>query len=130
MQELIEVIRVAVATDASAEQKATGVQACRTIVAALDAEPGRPIMLPGMPLPTATSGVSVDQMFDLIIARLTTIATQRDAQPALPAAPAPRGLRVPVTPAALPRPTTKPAALPRPTARPVANAKRSNARKP
>ncbi len=107
MQELIEAIRVAVANDASAEQKATGVQACRTIIAVLGSEPGKPIMLPGTPLPAVTSRVSVDQMLDLMIARLTTIAGERDAHPAPTVAP-PRGLRVPVTPAALPRGSTKP----------------------
>jgi hypothetical protein len=106
MQELIEAIRVAVANDASAEQKATGVQACRTIIAALGSEPGKPIMLPGTPLPAVTSRVSVDQMLDLMIARLTTIAAERDAQPA-PTVEPPRGLRVPVRPA-LPSGTTKP----------------------
>ena len=108
MQELIETIRVAVASDASAEQKATGSQACRTILAALDSEPGKPIVLPGMPLPAPTARVSVDQMLDLMIARLTTIATQREAEPAPTVAPSPRGLRVPTTPAALPRRTAKP----------------------
>jgi len=111
MQELIEAIRVAVASDASTEQKATGVQACRTIVAALDAEPGKPIVLPGTPLPAATSRVSVDQILDLMIARLATIATAREADPTPAIAPL-RGLRVPVTPAALPpapaRPTSNP----------------------
>ena len=115
MQELIEAIRAAVATDASPEQKATGVQACRTIVAALDTEPGKPIVLPGMPLPAATSRVSVDQIIDLMIARLTTIAAERDTHPAPTIAPptltaaSPRGLRVPVTPASLPRLPTRPA---------------------
>ena len=110
MQELIEAIRVAVATDASAEQKAVGVQACRTVATALDTEPGKPILLPGTPPPAATSLVSVDQMLDLVISRLTTIATERDAQPvAAPTVAAVRGLRVPVTPAALPRGPTKPA---------------------
>jgi hypothetical protein len=106
MQDLIEAIRVAVTKDASAEQKATGVQACRTIIAALDTEPGKPIMLPGTPLPAVTSRVSVDQMLDLMIARLTTIAAERDAQPA-PTVEPPRGLRVPVRPAALPSGATK-----------------------
>ncbi len=108
MQELIEAIRVAVATDASAEQKAAGVQACRTISTALDTEPGKPILLPGTPPPAATSLVSVDQMLDLVISRLTTIATERDALPA-PTAAQLRGLRVPVTPGTLPRGPTKPA---------------------
>jgi hypothetical protein len=128
MQALIEAIRVAVATEASTEQKASGAQACRTILAALDTEPGKPFVLPGMPMPAATSRVSVDQMLDLMIARMTTIASERDAQPAPTAAPpmlatsSPRGLRVPVAPAALPRRTT----------RPVVPAKRPNhvARKP
>jgi hypothetical protein len=115
MQELIESIRVAVATEASAEQKVAGAQACRTILAALDTEPGKPFVLPGMPMPAATSRVSVDQVLDLMIARLTTIASERDAQPALTAAPpmlapAPaRGLRVPVAPTALPRRSARPA---------------------
>ena len=104
MQELIEAIRVAVATDASTEQKATGVHACRTIVAALDTEPGKPIVPPGMTMPAPTSHVSVDQMLDLMIGRLTTIAAQRDVEPVLTAAPSPRGLLVPV---ALPRPAMK-----------------------
>ncbi len=108
MQELIEAIRVAVATDASAEQKTTGVRACRTILAALDTEPGKPIGLPGMPLPATPSRVSVDQMLDLMIGRLTTIATERDAPP-MPTTVQPRGLRVPATRAALPRAPTKPA---------------------
>jgi len=115
MQELIESIRVAVATEASAEQKVAGAQACRTILAALDTEPGKPFVLPGMPMPAAASRVSVDQVLDLMIARLTTIASEREAQPAPTAAPpilapAPsRGLRVPVAPAPLPRRPMKPA---------------------
>ncbi len=49
MTELIEAIRAAVATGATPEQKALGAQACRTILAALGAEAGRPIALPGAP---------------------------------------------------------------------------------
>jgi hypothetical protein len=104
MKELIEVIRIAVTSDATAEQKATGVQACRTIVAALDTEPGKPIVLPGMTMPAPTSRVSVDQVLDLMIGRLTTIAAQREAAAVPAAAPSPRGLHVPV---ALPRPAMK-----------------------
>jgi hypothetical protein len=128
MQELIEAIRVAVATGANTEQKVAGAQACRTILTALDTEPGKPFVMPGMPMPAATSRVSVDQLLDLMVARLTTIASERDAQRAPTAAPPmlatapPRGLRVPVAPASLPR---------RP-ARPSVPTKRSNpiARKP
>jgi len=111
MQDLIEAIRAAIASDANTEQKAAGVQACRTIIAALDTEPGKPIMLPGTPLLAAPSRVSVDQMLDLMIARLTTIAAQREAEPP-PAAVPPRGLRVPVTPAPLPRVGARPVANP------------------
>ena len=39
------------AADATSEKKAAGVQACRTIAAALGAEPGKPLVLPGMPPP-------------------------------------------------------------------------------
>jgi hypothetical protein len=117
MNELIEIIRAAVATDATAEQKATAVQACRTIVAALDTEPGKPIVLPGMTMPAPTSRVSVDQMLDLMIGRLTTIAAQRDAEPMPTAAPSPRGLRAPV-------------ALPRPAMKPLPKRSSTNSRKP
>jgi hypothetical protein len=121
MDQLIDTIRAAIAMDASGEQKAAGVQACRTIVAALDAEPGKPIVLPGTPPRPALSGVSFDQVLDLLIGRLTSIANARDAPgvPAQPAQPAPRdavtlptpprtGLRVPAAPLAIAR-SAKPA---------------------
>lgn len=115
MQDLIETIRVAIASDANAEQKATGAQACRTILAALASEPGKPLVLPGTALPTTASRVSVEQVLDLMIARLTTIAAERQAEAQL--APEPlRGLRVPATPAALPQPkqpTRRPSPAPR-----------------
>ena len=104
MHDLIDIIRTAVGADATTEQKAAGVQACRTIAAALDTEPGKPLVLPGTPAPAATSRVSVDQMLDLMIARLTTIANERDAAPQPPARP-PVALRVPTNARpALPRP--------------------------
>ena len=109
MQELIEAIRVAVASDASHDQKASGVQACRTILAALDTEPGKPIALPGISAPGSASRVSVDQVLDLMIGRLATMAAERDAY-AAPPAPEARGLRVPLTPVTLPRPAASPAA--------------------
>lgn len=78
MNELIEAIRVAVAGGATTEQKAIGAQACRTIIAALGAEPGKPIVLPGTPKPHPLSGLSVDQALDLVIARLRTMADARE----------------------------------------------------
>jgi hypothetical protein len=110
MHDLIDLINAAVATGATTEQKAAGVQACRTIAAALDTEPGKPLVLPNTPPPPPTSRVSVDQVLDLMIARLTTIANERDTQPQPPARP-PVALRVP----AVARPALPRAATPRRT---------------
>jgi hypothetical protein len=107
MQDLIELIRAAVADGATAEQKAIGAQACRTILAALDAQPGKPIVLPGVPQAHPLSQLSLDQVLDLAIARLSQIAAARETQPAQPAQPgqpaapasrAPTGLRIPMVP--------------------------------
>lgn len=127
MQQLIEVIGAAIATDATSEQKASGAQACRTILTALDAEPGQPLVLPGMPRPHVLTGVSIDQVLDLVIARLSVIASDQDrvALPQTVSAPSPsvvtsvgnetqpnqpRGLRVPIatngTLKTAPRPTS------------------------
>lgn len=86
MQELIEAIRVAVTSGATAEQKSIGAQACRTILTALDAEPGKPIVLPGAPTPSPLAGLTLDQALDLAIARLRAIAPP-DAPPDTPTAP-------------------------------------------
>jgi len=111
MNELIEAIRVAVAGGATTEQKAIGAQACRTIIAALGAEPGKPIVLPGAPQAHPLSRLSLDQILDLAIARLSQIAAAREAQPAPPAQPAPtaqpkptaqRGPQIPMVPTASP----------------------------
>lgn len=105
MNELIDVIRTAVANGATAEQKAAGVLACRTIATALDTEPGKLLTLPGLSPPPATSRVSLDQVLDLAIARLSVIATQQEAKqtaakPTVTAAAStqPRGFRMPVAP--------------------------------
>jgi hypothetical protein len=79
MTELIEAIRAAVATGAPPEQKALGAQACRTILAALGAEAGRPIALPGAPQRHPLAGITADQALALLIARLTAVAEARDA---------------------------------------------------
>ena len=88
ISDLIESIRIAVAEGATHEQKATGVHACHTIAAALGVEPGKPIVLPGAPQPHPLSTATLDQALDLLIARLTTIASRNEAdvnvaQPAL-----------------------------------------------
>ena len=116
MQDLLEAIRVATTDGATAEQKATGAQACQTILAALGAQPGKPIVLPGVPKPNPLSGLSVDQALELVIARLRAVADARDKQTEQPAPPAqatpataastaPRGPRIPIVP---PRPPTAP----------------------
>jgi hypothetical protein len=117
MEELIETIRAAVASDASPDKKTAGVVACRTILTALDTEPGKPLAIPNiLPPPTMpgatpklpVSQLSLDQMLDLMIARLTVLANATEAKPQLPAATtaptaiapkvaaASRGIRVPV----------------------------------
>ena len=80
MNELIEAIRTAVAEGATTEQKAVGVQACRTIAAALGTEPGRPLVLPGVSPVQTTSRVSIDQVLDLMIARLSVVAKENETQ--------------------------------------------------
>jgi hypothetical protein len=114
MQELIDVIRASVSSGATSEHKAAGAQACRTILAALDSEPGKPISLPGAPSPSPP-GLSIDQVLDLAIARLSTIATEREAAPQLQPQPAPTGLRVPTMPSV---PRAAPRAAPKVVAKP------------
>lgn len=99
MNELIEHIRAAVAQGATAEQKALGAQACRTILTALDAEPGKPIAAPAAPQAHPMSRLTIDQVLDLAIARLTTVANAHDAEAATAtAAPAQRGAQVKLVP--------------------------------
>ena len=117
MESLLETIRAAIASGASTEQKAAGVQACRTIAAALDSEPGKPIALPGTPSAFAPAAPpSLDQVLDMMIAKLTAVASERDKSVA-PALPPPNGLRVPVMRAAVPpavrRSAIKPTAAPK-----------------
>lgn len=78
MQDLLEAIRVAMTDGATAEQKANGAQACQTILAALGAQPGKPIVLPGVPKPHPLSALSFDQALELVIARLRTVADARE----------------------------------------------------
>jgi hypothetical protein len=98
MQELIEAIRIAVTEGASAEQKSIGAQACRTILAALGSEPGKPIVLPGAPKPHPLSTVSFDQALDLVIARLRGVADAREQAEKEPPAAVPRGPQIPLVP--------------------------------
>ena len=94
MNELIEVIRIAVTDGATAEQKVTGAQACRTILTALGAEPGKPIVLPGAPKAHPLSALSFDQTLDLVIARLNGIADAREQADKQKPAGVPRGPQI------------------------------------
>ncbi len=92
METMIDSIRAAVAEGATPEERATGAQACRTILAALEAEAGKAIALPGAPAVGPLAGISPDQALDLLIARLSAIA---EKQPAAPSAkPATTPLRI------------------------------------
>jgi hypothetical protein len=101
MQDLIEAIRTATAEGATTEQKEVGAQACRTILTALGAEAGKPIVLPGTPSPNPLTGIDQTQALDLLIARLRA-ALPADAEGAKPVRSRdPSGLRI-----ALVRPPT------------------------
>ncbi len=93
MQELLESIRVSVSDGSTPEQKAAGALACRTILAALEAETGKAIALAGAPAPGPLAGISPDQALDLLIARLSAIA-EKPAMPAPSAKPAAAPLRI------------------------------------
>lgn len=92
MDALIDIIRAAVASGASTEQKAAGVQACRTIATALDTEPGKTFVLAGAPQANPLSQLSIDQVLELAIAKLSSVATERDAAPTPP----PSRLQIPM----------------------------------
>lgn len=94
MTELIDTIRSAVAEGATAEEKAAGALACRTILAALEAEAGKAIALAGAPAPGPLAGISPDQALDLLIARLSAIAEKQPAAVAPSAKPAAAPLRI------------------------------------
>ena len=77
MEDLLETIRAAVSPDATAEVRAAGADACRTILAALDATPGRAMAATAVAQPSpiasivaALRGVPPDQLLDLAISKL------------------------------------------------------------
>jgi hypothetical protein len=78
MQEMIETIRTAATDGATPDQKAAGAVACRAILAALEAEPGKALVLPGAPTPGPLAGLSPEQALDLVIARLSAVADAKD----------------------------------------------------
>jgi hypothetical protein len=79
MENVIDSIRAAIASDASPEAKAAGATACRAILTALESTPGQPLATPAIvPLGgsqiasvvSALRGVPPDQLLDLAIQRL------------------------------------------------------------
>src|SRR5687768_14294680 len=78
MEELIEAIRVAVTSGATTEQKARGAHACRAIMTALDAEAGKPLLVPGAPMAHPLAGIPPGQALDLLIARLSAALPPED----------------------------------------------------
>ena len=80
MEQLVESIRAAVAEGATAEQKAAGAQACRTILTALEVEPGKAIVVANAPTPSPLAGMSGEQAMDLLIARLSALVPSEKAE--------------------------------------------------
>ncbi len=103
MRELIETIGAALAEGATPEAKRAGAQACRTILVALDTEPGKPLADAPVPAPAAATpnpfaalaGLDLDKALDLVIARLRA-AVPKEKQAEKPSAPAVRIQFVPV----------------------------------
>jgi hypothetical protein len=96
MHDTIEAIRAAVADGATAEQKAHGAAACRVVLAALGAEAGKPIAMPGAPAPHPLAGIDPGQALDLLIAKLTAALPKDNGKQAASTPPATdsRGLRI------------------------------------
>lgn len=109
MNEHIEAIRIAVAGGASAEAKANGVIACRAILTALGAEPGKTIAVPGAPTPHPLANIDPGQALDLLIAKLTAALPKEGDRPnaaqSMAAVPASHGLRIAFVSPPQPRPT-------------------------
>jgi hypothetical protein len=85
MNPLIEPIERALASDADAESKRAGALACRTILAALEAESGKPISVPETlaTVPSPLAGLKTDQLLDLLVTRLRGLVEERGASAAI-----------------------------------------------
>lgn len=79
MQELLEAIQAATAEDATAEQKAVGADACRTILTALEATAGKSMVVSDAPPASPLAGIDLSQALDLLIARLKSAVTAEEA---------------------------------------------------
>lgn len=98
MNPLIDPINRALADDADAEARRAGATACRTLLAALEAEPGKEIMLPGaQPQPVSPlSTMSADQFFDVLIAKLKGLVDAKDDRPLTARTTSTAPLRIPM----------------------------------
>jgi hypothetical protein len=87
IENLIETIRTAVADDATAEVRAAGANACRTVLAALEpASPTLPVSqassLPIAAIASAIRGTSPEQLADVLIAKLRALVPESEQAPA------------------------------------------------
>ena len=80
MTEQLDAIHAAIASGATAEQKAQGAAACRAILAALEAEVGKPITMPGAPAPSPLAGIDPGQAIDLLIAKLSSMLPKEEGK--------------------------------------------------
>ena len=88
MEQVLEVIRAAIAADASSEARAAGAQACRALLSALEPQPA-PAPAPEVQLPIAEIAAAIrtvplDQLLDLAIAKLRTALPAGAAAPTVP----------------------------------------------
>lgn len=98
MDNIIQAIEAALATDATTEARSAGISACRAVLGALEAKPGMPMAAAPLPSPVAAivaslRGVPFEQLLDLAIARLRS-ALPADAE----VQPAAKGLAIPIVP--------------------------------
>lgn len=78
MESLIESIRIAIATDATEDNRAAGAHACRTILTALEARPGMTVAQPSFAtqlggLVAMMRTLPPDQMLDIAIAQVRNL---------------------------------------------------------
>jgi hypothetical protein len=80
MESALETLRAALCDGATAEQRASGIAACRAMLAALEASPGQPLPVasatsnePPHGAPVALAGFTLDQVLDLAIGKMRSL---------------------------------------------------------